>query len=53
MNKLCIFVGMMVLGWAGWWFGSIYGLFAAFALGSIGNFIGIYAGWRINRDYLS
>ncbi|MCZ6674721.1 MAG: hypothetical protein O7C75_17470 [Verrucomicrobia bacterium] len=53
MNKLCIFVGMMVLGYVGWWMGAKVGLLTGFVLGSIGNFVGIYLGWRINRDYLS
>jgi hypothetical protein len=53
MNKLCIFVGMVVIGWAGWWLGAKFGLGYVFALSSIGNFVGIYLGWRLNRDYLS
>lgn len=53
MNKLCIFVGMVVLGWVGWFLGAKVGIGTAFGLGSIGNLAGIYLGWRINRDYLS
>ena len=53
MNKLCIFVGMIVLGYAGWWLGAKFGFLTAFALGSFGNLAGIYLGWRVNRDYLS
>jgi hypothetical protein len=53
MNKLCIFVGMMVVGYAGWWLGAKMSFFAAFALSSLGNLVGIYLGWRVNRDYLS
>ena len=53
MNKICIFVGMTVLGWIGWWIGSKLGLMTAFVLSGVGSLIGVYVGWRINRDYLS
>jgi hypothetical protein len=52
MNKLCIFVGMTVLGWVGWWLGDQFGITAAFILGGVGSLLGVYVGWRINRDYL-
>ena len=53
MNKLCIFVGMTVLGWVGWWLGDKVGTLTAFVLSGIGSVVGVYVGWRINRDYLS
>jgi hypothetical protein len=54
MNKVCIFVGMTVLGWIGWWIGSkLGGLMTAFVLSGVGSLLGVYVGWRINRDYLS
>jgi hypothetical protein len=53
MNKICIFVGMTVLGWIGWWLGSKHGLMTAFVLSGVGSLLGVYVGWRINRDYLS
>lgn len=53
MNKLCIFVGMVIVGYLGWWLGKKMGMVYAFALGSFGNLLGIYVGWKINRDYLS
>jgi len=52
MSKLCIFIGMTVLGWLGWWLGAYFGFIAGFALSGIGSIAGIYAGWRIARDYL-
>lgn len=51
MNKLCLFIGMTVLGWLGWWLGSLFSLTAAFVLSSIGSMAGVYAGWRIHREY--
>jgi len=52
MNKLCIFIGMTVLGWVGWWIGSMVSVMTAFMLSGIGSVLGVYVGWRINRDYL-
>jgi len=54
MNRLCIFMGMMVFGWIGWWIGARFGGFmTAFWVSSLGSIVGVYVGWRINRDYLS
>lgn len=53
MNKLCIFVGMVLVGYVGWWLGDKMGMIYAFALGSFGNLLGIYVGWKINKDCLS
>ena len=52
MNKLCIFIGMTVFGWIGWWLGANFGFLAGFVLSGIGSVAGVYIGWRINRDYL-
>jgi len=53
MNKLCILVGMTIFSWIGWWIGAKVGFMTAFGLSSIGSILGVYVGWRINRDYLS
>ncbi len=53
MNKLCIFLGMTILGWIGWWIGDKIGLTTGFVFSGIGSLTGVYVGWRINRDYLS
>ena len=52
MNKLCIFIGMTVLGWIGWLIGDKIGFMTAFVFSGVGSIIGVYVGWRINRDYL-
>ncbi|CAA6679859.1 MULTISPECIES: hypothetical protein [unclassified Lentimonas] len=52
MNKLCIFVTLTVFSYLGWWLGAPYGIYAAFAFSSTMSLFGVYAGWRINRDYL-
>jgi uncharacterized membrane protein SpoIIM required for sporulation len=51
MNKLCIFIGMTVFGWLGWWLGEWVGLVTAFFLSGLGSMVGVYVGWRVNRDY--
>ena len=53
MNKICILAGVTLFGWIGWALGEPFGLMAAFLLSSFGSLIGVYVGWRINRDYLS
>ena len=51
MNRLFIFIGMTVFGWLGWWIGERFGFATAFILSGIASMVGVYVGWRINRDY--
>jgi len=51
MNRLCIFLGMMVLGWVGWWIGARIGIMTGYFFSGIGSLVGVYVGWRIHRDY--
>ena len=53
MNKLCILVAMTILGWGGWWLGAKVGIMTAFVLSGLGSIVGVYVGWRINRDFFS
>ena len=55
MNRLLMFVGMTLGGYIGWWAGDLmgFGLMATFLVSSLGSFVGIYAAWRVLRDYLS
>ncbi len=53
MNKLCIIVCMTILGGMGWWLGIKIGFMTGYVLSGIGSVVGVYVGWRINRDYLS
>ncbi len=52
MCKLCILIGMTILGWIGWWLGAKIGLMTAFLVSGLGSMIGVYLGWRIYRDFL-
>ena len=51
MNKLCIFIGLSVFGWVGWWLGEKNGVMTAFVVSGIASLVGVYAGWRIYRDF--
>ncbi len=54
LNKLCIFVGVIIGGYLGWWIGDQVGsIMTAFLISPVGSLVGVYLGWRINRDYLS
>jgi hypothetical protein len=53
MNKLCIFVGLTLFSWIGWWLGAKYGIMTAFVLSSMGSLLGVYAGWKVNMTYFS
>jgi len=52
VSKLCIFIGLTVFGWLGWWLGAQVNFFAGFVLSGMGSIVGVYVGWRIARDYL-
>lgn len=49
MNKLCIFVGTTVLGWAGWALGEAVGfeMMGCFLLSGVGSLVGVWVGWKI------
>lgn len=51
MEKLLVFLGLGIGGWAGWALGARFGFFAAFVLAVIGTALGLYLGRRIARDY--
>lgn len=54
MNKLCIFVGLTLGSYFGWWLGMrLEGFTTALILSSIGSIGGIVLGWHVNRKYLS
>jgi len=52
MSKLCLFLGMTVFGWLGWWVGEKISFMTAFVLSSFASMAGLYVGWRLHRDYL-
>ena len=52
MNKLCIFLGLTIFGWIGWWLGKRFGLMTGYLLSFLGSLAGVYVGWRVNRHLL-
>jgi hypothetical protein len=55
MNRLLIFVGMILGGYVGWWLGDHIGLglMTTFLVSSLGSAAGVYVAWRVARDYLA
>ena len=51
MNKLCILIGTTLFSWIGWWVGARFNFLTGFILSGVGSIVGVYVGWRINRDY--
>jgi len=51
--KLCIFIGMFIGGYAGWWLGEYVGILTAYIASGVGSVLGVYAGWRFARAFLS
>jgi len=49
VNKLCIFVGTTIGGYAGWWAGEQLGFefFVNFLLSGFGSILGVYVGWKL------
>lgn len=51
VNKLCIFVGMTVAGWAGWALGEAIGFdfMGCFWVSGAGSLVGVWLGWKVAR----
>jgi len=54
MNRLPIFIGMIVGGYVGWWLGDYigFGLMATFLVSSLGSAAGVYVAWKLVRTFL-
>lgn len=53
LNRLCIFVGMIVMGYVGWFAGDAVGfdMFGSFMTSGVGSIIGVWFGWKIAQRY--
>ena len=53
MNRLCIFVGTAVGGYAGWFLGGRLGFefFGCFLLSGLGSVVGVWVGWKIAQRF--
>jgi len=50
MGHLFIMIVSSVIGAVGWWIGGFFGATAAMVLSTIASFVGLYYGWKWNRD---
>ena len=52
VTKLCIFVGVIVAGYAGWALGEMLALefLWTFLLSGVGSVIGVWAGWKVAQQ---
>jgi hypothetical protein len=53
VNKLCIFAGTTILGYAFWAVGELLGFefFGCFLLSGAGSIAGVWLGWRVARHF--
>lgn len=53
MNKLCIFAGTTIVGYAGWFLGGALGLefFGSFLLSGLGSLVGVWVGWKVAQRF--
>lgn len=53
MNKLCIFAGTTIAGYAGWFVGELFGLdfLGCFLLSGAGSIAGVWLGWKIAQRF--
>jgi hypothetical protein len=53
VNKLCIFVGMTVIGHACWYLGRLLGFefFGCFLLSGLGGILGVWLGWKVAEHF--
>ena len=54
MNRLLIFIGMILGGYIGWWAGDYIGLglMGTFLVSVLGTVAGVYVAWKVGEDYL-
>ncbi len=52
MVRLLYFAGISVGGAVGWWVGSYEGFWTAMIVSTLGSLVGVYAAYRLTRDYL-
>ena len=54
MQRLLISLGIVIGSYLGWWLGAKLhgGIMTRFTLSSLLSMVGVYVGWRINRDLL-
>ncbi len=53
MQRLCIFVGMTVVGYAFWYLGVLLGFefFGCFLISGLGSIVGVWVGWKVAQHF--
>jgi len=51
MTKLCIFIGMMVGGYAAGFIAAPLGFWWSFFISGVGSIVGVYLGWKLGRRF--
>lgn len=53
MNRLCIFVGMTVMSYVGWYAGEAVGFdfFGSFMVSGVFSIVGVWLGWRFAQRH--
>ena len=51
MKKLVMLLSITLLSSVGWALGAHVGFGTAWLLSGLGSIVGVYVGWRVNREY--
>jgi hypothetical protein len=52
MKKIVLLSSITIFSWGGWLLGEPFGMMTAYLLSFVGSLIGVYAGVKVNRNYL-
>lgn len=53
MKRIVLLLCITIFGWIAWKLGAwLGGIMTAYWIGFAGSLLGVYVGYRINRDYL-
>ena len=52
MKKIVLLSSITIFSWVGWLMGEHFGMMTAYMLSFVGSLIGVYAGVKVNRNYL-
>ena len=52
MKKIILLGSITIFSWMGWMLGDRFGIMTAYLLSFVGSLVGVYAGVKVNRNYL-
>lgn len=53
MEKIVLLLSITIFGSIGWWLGAHIGIMTAYLISFVASLLGVYAGVRINQNYLN